>query len=133
MAAFGSRDRLRAVLSVYAEYRLAGPLDVRLAESSWNLHVTAVTRFYGWAVDEDHATAVPFTYAWARRFVHGEARTVHRNLAKLKEPKPATTIKYLEPDLAELFVQALEGLQPGGPGMPPCCWTMSRAGPGGRA
>jgi site-specific recombinase XerD len=114
VAAFGSRDRLRAVLSVYAEYRLAGPLDVRLAESSWNLHVTAVARFYGWAVDEGHATAVPFTYAWARRFVHGEARTVRRNLAKLREPKPATTIKYLEPDFAELFVQALEGLQPDG-------------------
>ena len=114
VAAFDSRDRLRAVLSVYAEYRLAGPPDVRLAESSWNLHVTAVARFYEWAVDEGHATAVPFTYAWARRFVQGEARTVRRNLAKLKEPKPATTIKYLEPDFAELFVQALEGLQPDG-------------------
>jgi site-specific recombinase XerD len=114
VAAFDSRDRLRAVLSVYAEYRLAGPPAVRLAESSWNLHVTAVARFYEWAVDEGHATAVPFTYAWARRFVHGEARTVRRNLAKLRDPKPATTIKYLEPDFAELFVQALEGLQPGG-------------------
>ena len=114
VAAFDSRDRLRAVLSVYAEYRLAGPLAVRLAESSWNLHVTAVARFYEWTVDEGHATAVPFTYAWARRFVHGEARTVRRNLAKLREPKPATTIKYLEPDFAELFVQALEGLQPDG-------------------
>ena len=114
VAAFDSRDRLRAVLSVYAEYRLAGPPAVRLAESSWNLHVTAVARFYEWAVDEGHATAVPFTYAWARRFVHGEARTVRRNLAKLRDPKPATTIKYLEPDFAELFVQALEGLQPDG-------------------
>ncbi len=75
VAAFDSRDRLRAVLSVYAEYRLAGPLAVRLAESSWNLHVTAVARFHEWAVDEGHATAVPFSYAWARRFVHGEART----------------------------------------------------------
>jgi site-specific recombinase XerD len=36
VAAFDTRDRLRAVLSVYAEYRLAGPLDERLAESSWN-------------------------------------------------------------------------------------------------
>ena len=114
VAAFDSRDRLRAVLSVYAEYRLAGPPAVRLAESSWNLHVTAVARFYEWAVDEGHATAVPFTYAWARRFVHGEARTVRRNLAKLRDPRPATTIKYLEPDFAELFVQALEGLQPDG-------------------
>lgn len=46
VAAFDSRDRLRAALSVYAEYRLAGPLAVRLAESSWNLHVTAVARFF---------------------------------------------------------------------------------------
>lgn len=114
VAAFDSRQRLRAVLSVYAEYRLAGPLTVRLAESSWNLHVTAVARFYEWAVEEEHATAVPFTYAWAKRFVHGEVRPVRRNLAKLKGPKPATTIKYLEMDFAELFVRALEGLLPDG-------------------
>ncbi|MBV9448310.1 MAG: site-specific integrase [Streptosporangiaceae bacterium] len=112
--AFDSRERLRAVLSVYAEYRLAGPLSMRLAESSWNLHVTAVAQFYEWAVNEDHATAVPFTYTWAKRFVHGEARTVRRNLAKLKGPKPHATIKYLESDFAELFVRALEGLLPDG-------------------
>jgi integrase len=76
--------------------------------------VTAVARFYEWAVDEGHATAVPFTYDWAKRFVRGEARTVRRNLAKLREPQSASTIKYLEPDFAELFVQALEGLQPDG-------------------
>ncbi|WP_223838591.1 nitroreductase family protein [Saccharopolyspora pogona] len=85
-----------------------------MAESSWNLHTTAVARFYEWAVEEGHAEAVPFTYAWAKRFVDGQVRTMRRNLAKLKGPKPATTIKYLEQDFAELFVRALEGLLPDG-------------------
>jgi hypothetical protein len=76
--------------------------------------VTAVARFYEWAVEEDLAAAVPFTHAWAKRFVHGQVRTVRRNLATLKGPKPHTTIKYLEADFAELFVRALEGLLPDG-------------------
>ncbi|PRX96242.1 tyrosine-type recombinase/integrase [Allonocardiopsis opalescens] len=114
VAALDSRQRLRAVLSVYAEYRLGGPLAVRLAESSWNLHVTALARFYEWAVEEGHAEAVPFSYAWAKRFMQGEVRTVRRNLAMLKGPKPHTTVKYLESDFAELFVRALEGLLPDG-------------------
>src|SRR6266487_2651349 len=39
VAVFAERDRLRAALSGYAEYRLAGPIAARLAESTWNLHV----------------------------------------------------------------------------------------------
>lgn len=111
---FDTRPRLRAVLSLYAEYRLAGPLDVRLAESSWNLHVTAVARFYEWATEEGHTAAVPFSYGWAKHMAQGQLRTVRRNLAKVRAPKPHTTIKYLEADFAELFVRALEGLMPDG-------------------
>lgn len=111
---FDSHQRLRAALSMYAEFRLAGWLTVRLAESSWNLHITAVAQFYDWAVNEGHTSAVPFTYIWAKRFLNGEVRTVRRNLAKLRGPKPHTTIKYLEADFAELFVRTLEGLLPDG-------------------
>lgn len=49
---FEERDRLRSGLSLYAEYRLSGPLDVRLAEKSWDLHTTVLACFYDWAVAE---------------------------------------------------------------------------------
>jgi site-specific recombinase XerD len=111
---FGPRDQLRAALGGYAGYRLAGPLEVRLAESSWNLHVGVVAQFYEWAEQEGHAVAVPFTYAMARRIVEGQLVEVRRNLAKVRAPKPHTTIKYLESDFAELFVRGLEGLLPDG-------------------
>ncbi len=40
--------------------------------------------------------------------------TVRRNLAKVRQPRAHTTIKYLAPEFAELFVHALEGLLPDG-------------------
>ncbi|MEU0350887.1 site-specific integrase [Streptomyces sp. NPDC006237] len=39
---------------------------------------------------------------------------VERNLAKVRQPRPHTTIKHLERDFSELFVRALEGLGPDG-------------------
>src|SRR5690348_5389383 len=39
VAVFADRARLRAALGCYAEYRLAGPVEARLAGSTWNLHV----------------------------------------------------------------------------------------------
>lgn len=108
------REELRAVLGAYAEDRLAGPLERRLAESSWDLHVVAVSRFYEWAVAEEYATAVPFTYGIARRVVHGRVEQTRRNLASVPRPKPHATIKYLEKSFADLFVNALDGLDPDG-------------------
>jgi integrase len=114
VSAFGDREPLRAALALYAGYRLAGPLEVRLAEASWNLHITAVASFYDWAVEEGHATAVPFTFGTAKRIVQGRLIEVRRNMAKIRAPKAHTTIKYLEQDFADLLVRVVEGLLPDG-------------------
>lgn len=112
--AFGSREQLRAALAAYAGHRLAGPLAARVAASTWNLHVGVLAQFYTWAVEEGHASAVPFTYAAARRCAEGQLVATKRNRAKVQSPTPHTTIKYLEPDFAALFVRVLEGLLPDG-------------------
>ncbi|MEV1172127.1 hypothetical protein [Nonomuraea sp. NPDC049784] len=111
---FGERTELRNALSSYAGHRLAGPLEERLAPSTWNLHMKALSLFYRWLVDEGHASAVPFSYRQATRLLDGVPREYERNLAKVREPKPHTTIKYLEPDFAEGFIKALAGLRPDG-------------------
>ncbi|HEY3690542.1 MAG TPA: site-specific integrase [Pseudonocardiaceae bacterium] len=112
--AFGPCPELRAALGVYAEHRLAGSLEARLSESSWNLYIGVIAQFYDWAVEKGHTTAVPFTYATAKRLIGGQLTGVRRNLAKVRAPKPHTTIKYLEADFADLFVGVLEGLLPDG-------------------
>jgi site-specific recombinase XerD len=56
---FADRRELRESLSVYAEYRLSGPLEARLAPASWNLAVKTLSAFYSWAAAEGRAGAVP--------------------------------------------------------------------------
>jgi hypothetical protein len=112
--AFGSREQLRAALGCYAEHRLAGPLQVRLAGSTWNLHVGVLGQFYEWAVEEGHGSSVPFTYAAARRLVGDQMVETRRNLAKVRQPKAHAAVKHLEPDFAGLLVRVLEGLLPDG-------------------
>ena len=114
VAAFCSREQLRAALGCYAERRLAGPLEARLAGSTWNLHVGVLAQFYAWAAEEGHASAVPFSYGTGRRIAEGRLVEVRRNLAKVRAPRPHTRIKYLEQDFVELFVRTLEGLLPDG-------------------
>ncbi|MGW3926488.1 site-specific integrase [Streptomyces microflavus] len=111
---FGSRDDLRAALSMYAGYRLAGPLKVRWDHTTWNLHMGILSGFYRWAQGEGLAPAVPFTYRMGKRMAHGVLVDVEINHAKLRQPRPHTTIKYLEWDFAELLVRALAGLGPDG-------------------
>jgi integrase len=112
--AFGSRDHLRAVLSAYAEHRLAGPVAARVSGATWNLQVGVLAQFYAWAVEEAYASAVPFTYGVGRRLTEGRLVEVRRNLAKVRGPQPHTRIKYLEWEFVEMFVRALEGLLPDG-------------------
>jgi site-specific recombinase XerD len=112
--AFGSREQLRAALGCYAEYRLAGPLQARLAGTTWNLHIGVLAQFYEWAVEEGHSPAVPFTYAAARRLAGDQMVETRRNLAKVRQPKAHVTVKHLEPDFARLLVRVLEGLLPDG-------------------
>lgn len=111
---FGTREQLRTGLGLYAEHRLAGPLSVRVSESTWNLYMVVLAMFYDWAVHEDYATAVPFTYASAKRIVAGQLINIRRNLAKVRAAKPHTTIKYLAQDFADLFVRRIEGMLPDG-------------------
>jgi site-specific recombinase XerD len=114
LVVFGPREQLRSGLALYAEHRLAGPMEARLAESTWNLHVGVLAQFYAWAVEEGYGSAVPFTYTSATRLVEDRRVEVRRNLAKVRQAKAHTRIKYLEPGFAELFVRVLEGLLPDG-------------------
>nr|WP_244604187.1 site-specific integrase [Mycobacterium attenuatum] len=63
---FDSRDRLKAGLSRYAEHRAAGPVSARFAPTTWAQHMSILSLFYRWAIDEGLATAEPFTYRSAR-------------------------------------------------------------------
>lgn len=114
VAVFGPRQELVAALGTYADRRLSGPLDERLVSSSWELQVTALSRFYRWAVSEGLSAAVPFTQAVGMRMVDGRLVQGERNLARLRRPKPHVKIQYLEGDFAELFCHGLAGLGPGG-------------------
>lgn len=111
---FESRERLKAGLSRYAEHRAAGPVKVRFAATTWGQHMSILSLFYRWAMDEGHAAAEPFTYRSARALFAGTGREVRVNLAVRRTPKPHVTIKYLEPDFTELFRLGLRGLAPDG-------------------
>ena len=111
---FDSRERLKQALARYAEHRAAGPFDQRFVASTWGLHVSVLSLFYRWAMAEGHAQAEPFSYRTARFLFAGTGREVRVNLAMRRSPKPHVTIKYLEPDFAQLFLWALGGLGPNG-------------------
>ncbi|WP_228838805.1 tyrosine-type recombinase/integrase [Nocardia amamiensis] len=111
---FDSRDRLKLALSRYAEHRATGPLPRRLAATTWGQHMSILSLFYKWAIEEGLAAAEPFTYRTARALFGGTGREVKVNLAVRRTPKPHVTIKYLEPDFAALFLAGLRGLAPDG-------------------
>jgi len=111
---FDTRERLKDALGAYAAWRACGPAESRLAASTWAQHVSILSGFYRWAVAEGHAAAEPFTYRQARGLYgqQGEGRMV--NLAVRRRPRPHVTVRYLEPDFAEMFVRALAGQRPDG-------------------
>ncbi|MGA5135291.1 site-specific integrase [Streptomyces olivoreticuli] len=111
---FDVRERLKAGLSRYAEHRAAGPLKARFAATTWGQHMSILSLFYRWAINEGYTTAEPFTYRAARALFAGTGREVKVNLAVRRTPKPHVTIKYLEPDFTELFRNGLRGLAPDG-------------------
>ena len=78
--------------------------------------MSVLTLFYRWAIEEGHGEAEPFSYRTARALFAGTGREVRVNLAVRRTPKPHVTIKYLEPDFTQLFLNGLRGLAPdGGP------------------
>lgn len=111
---FGSGPELRSVLSAYAGYRLSDSAAHRWDGSTWNLHVTALSRFYEWAQAEGYASAGPFTYSTGMRIADGAVWPVRRNHAKLRPSRRHAQIKYLEPGFAAMFCNALAGLSPDG-------------------
>jgi len=116
VALFGSREQLKHGLGKYAEYRAAGPVKERFAAATWGQHMSVLSLFYRWAIGEGHGEAEPFSYRTARALFAGTGREVRVNLAVLRAPKPHVTIKYLEPDFTQLFLNGLRGLAPdGGP------------------
>jgi len=110
---FDSRGRLKQALGKYAEHRAAGPPAERLAATTWAQHMSVLSLFYRWAIEEGHAQAEPFTYRTARALFNGTGREVKVNLAVRRTPRPHVSIKYLEADFAELFLESLRGLGPG--------------------
>jgi integrase len=72
--------------------------------------VSILAMLYRWAIDEGHAEAEPFTYKTAVAMFTGTRREVRVNLAVRRTPKPHVTVKYLEPDFADLFLDGLRGL-----------------------
>lgn len=111
---FDGRDRLRSALSEYAIYRRNGSLGTRFANSTWNLHISVLTRFYEWACDERLVEATPFTFSRRMRWSEEHPVEFQRNNAKLPVPKAHSTIKYLESDFVDLLLNALGGEAEGG-------------------
>ncbi len=111
---FDSRDQLKLALGKYAGYRAAGPAERRFAAATWGRHMSVLSLFYRWAMDEGRARAEPFTYRTARALFAGTGREVKVNVAVRRTPEPHVTIKYLEPDFTRLFLDGLRGLGPGG-------------------
>ena len=107
---FDSRERLKAGLSRYAGHRAAGPARQRFAATTWGRHMSILSLFYRWAMDEGHAQAEPFTYRTARALFAGTGREVKVNLAVRRTPRPHVTIRYLEPDFTAMFLAGLRGL-----------------------
>ena len=110
---FDSRQQLKYALGNYAEYRAAGPVKERFAATTWGQHMSILSLFYRWAMEEGHAEAEPFTYRTARALFAGTGREMRVNLAVRRTPKPHVTIKYLEPDFTGLFLNGLRGPGPG--------------------
>jgi site-specific recombinase XerD len=111
---FDGRERLKLALGKYAEHRATGPTTRRFSATTWGRHVSVLSLFYRWALEEGHAQAEPFTYRLGRALFAGTGRQVRVNLAVRRTPKPHVTIKYLEPAFTALFLNALRGLDPDG-------------------
>ncbi|MGH3687380.1 MAG: hypothetical protein ACRDSM_20490, partial [Pseudonocardiaceae bacterium] len=111
---FDSRERLKHALGKYAEHRATGPLAGRFAATTWGRHMSVLSLFYRWALEEGHAKAEPFSYRTAWALFAGTGREVRVNLAVRRTPKPHVTIKYLEPEFTAVFLNGLRGLAPDG-------------------
>jgi hypothetical protein len=74
-------NRWKAGLSRYAEHRAAGPVKGRFAATTWDQHMSILSLFSRWAIDEEYASTEPFTYRSARALFASTGREVKVNLA----------------------------------------------------
>ena len=88
-----SRQQLKAALGKYAGHRAAGPVKERFAATTWGRHMSVLSLFYRWAMEEGHAEAEPFSYRTARALFAGTGREVFqaRNPTPARSSSPATT------------------------------------------
>ena len=102
-------DALRKAVSKYRGLRLQGEggLDVEfglLGGDAWDRAISAIDKFYAWAVEMRLIATVPFRYRTIK--CRGGERTleVQENLAKAKTGSQAATVRSLASDWADLFV-----------------------------
>ena len=86
---FDSRQQLKAALGKYAGHRAAGQVKERFAATTWGRHMSILSLFYRWAMEEGHAEAEPFTYRAARAPISGFYLSLAPSLAAQMLAGPA--------------------------------------------
>lgn len=110
----GDRESLKAALGLYADFQLSGKRKKRWENSTWDLNIAAISKFYKWAVAENYAQAAPFTYSEIMVWRDGMPIIVLKNNTRLPIPKGHSTIKYLGEEYQTILLNTLEGLSPDG-------------------
>ena len=110
------RSVLREAVAAYHGERRMGPLAGRLDNSSWARAISSISSFYEWAESEGLIDGTPFSYRLqAIRGSDGASRVVRRNLAAARRAKRHVSVRWLEQDFLDLFVEVgLAGMLPDG-------------------
>lgn len=110
------RSALREALAAYHSDRRMGPLARRLDNASWARTISSISSFYKWAESEGLVDGSPFSYRLqAIRGSDGASRVVRRNLAVERRAKRHVSVRWLEQDFLDLFVEVgLAGMLPAG-------------------
>ncbi len=84
----GGKDILETVaddIKLYNRTRLLGNQNA-INRASWNRAITALDKFFNWALDRGLLRSLPFTYRYATAPVPGRAFCVRRNTAHMSVP-----------------------------------------------
>lgn len=107
---------LKEAVAAYHADRRMGRLDRRLAASSWNRAMISISTFYEWAESENLIKKVPFSYR--TRVIRGDDGATHvirRKLATERQGKRHASLRWLEQDFLDLFLEVgLAGKAPHG-------------------
>ncbi len=107
---------LKEAVATYYCDRRTGPLARRLDDSSWCRAISSISSFYEWAESEGLIDGPPFSYRLqAIRGRDGASHVVRRNLAATRRGKRHVSVRWLEQDFLDLFVEVgLAGMLPDG-------------------